>query len=182
MSGDPSTRGRAGATAPSRAPHASSDPAPSTPKLRLVSPPVSHDPAPDGAGSREVRSGAGRRAELRLPAHNSSLRLARLVVSGVAADASFTVDEVEDLRIAVDEACAAFLPGDHDVAGELVVEVDLQVGSDRAGNTLLVRVSSLPRSDAVIDPVPALLLDHTTDGWSVVDGAVELHRTGAVPR
>lgn len=179
MSGDPSTRGHAGATASSVDQHPPPDSAAAT--LRLVRPPDSHGPRePHDTSTAASRPAAGRRAELRLPAHNSSLRLARLVVAGVAADASFTVDEVEDLRVAADEACAAFLPSDRDEVGELVVEVDLQVGP--TGATLAVSVSARPSTAAEVDPVPALLLDHTTDGWSVGDGALRFHRTGAVAR
>lgn len=102
------------------------------------------------------------------------------MVAGVAADASFTVDEVEDLRVAVDEACAAFLPSDQDEVGELVVGVDLQVGPQ--GSTLSVSVGAKPQVVAEVDPVPALLLDHTTDGWSLDQGVLQFHRTGAVAR
>ena len=41
--------------------------------------------------------------ELVLPADTRLVRVARLVASGVATAAGFDVDEVEDLRIAVDE-------------------------------------------------------------------------------
>lgn len=49
--------------------------------------------------------------ELALPADARLVRLARLVASGVATAAGFDVEEVEDLRIAVDELCAALVEG-----------------------------------------------------------------------
>jgi serine/threonine-protein kinase RsbW len=49
--------------------------------------------------------------ELVLPADNRLVRVARLVASGVATTAGFNVDEVEDLRIAVDEVCTALVEG-----------------------------------------------------------------------
>jgi anti-sigma regulatory factor (Ser/Thr protein kinase) len=49
--------------------------------------------------------------ELTLPADARLVRLARLVASGVAAAAGFDVEEVEDLRIAVDELCGALVEG-----------------------------------------------------------------------
>ena len=49
--------------------------------------------------------------ELVLPADTRLVRVARLVASGVATTAGFDVDEVEDLRIAVDEVCTALVEG-----------------------------------------------------------------------
>lgn len=48
---------------------------------------------------------------LELPADARLVRLARLVASGVATAAGFDVEEVEDLRIAVDELCGALVEG-----------------------------------------------------------------------
>jgi serine/threonine-protein kinase RsbW len=42
---------------------------------------------------------------LEVPASYAHVRLARLVASGVGSAADFDVEEIEDLRIAVDEAC-----------------------------------------------------------------------------
>jgi serine/threonine-protein kinase RsbW len=49
--------------------------------------------------------------ELVLPADTRLVRIARLVASGAATAAGFDVDEVEDLRIAVDEVCTALVEG-----------------------------------------------------------------------
>jgi len=53
--------------------------------------------------------------ELRLPANGAYVAILRTVTAGLAARCQLTVDEIEDLRIAVDEACALLLP--HAVAG-----------------------------------------------------------------
>ena len=49
--------------------------------------------------------------ELMLPPDTRLVRVARLVASGVATTAGFDVEELEDLRIAVDELCAALVEG-----------------------------------------------------------------------
>ena len=49
--------------------------------------------------------------ELVLPADTRLVRLARLVASGIATTAGFDVEEIEDLRIAVDEGCASLIEG-----------------------------------------------------------------------
>jgi len=47
---------------------------------------------------------------LRLPADSAYLTVLRTATASLAARLDFTVDEIEDLRIAVDEACALVLP------------------------------------------------------------------------
>jgi serine/threonine-protein kinase RsbW len=48
--------------------------------------------------------------ELRLPAESAYLSVLRTATAGLAARLDFTLDEIEDLRIAVDEACALLIP------------------------------------------------------------------------
>jgi len=48
--------------------------------------------------------------EIRLPADSAYLSVLRTATAGLAARLDFTLDEIEDLRIAVDEACAMLLP------------------------------------------------------------------------
>ena len=63
--------------------------------------------------------------ELTLPADSRLLRLVRLVASGLASStAGFDVDQLDDLRIAVDEAVAALLEGGDGSRLELRFEVD----------------------------------------------------------
>jgi serine/threonine-protein kinase RsbW len=77
--------------------------------------------------------------DLVLPSDASLMRVARLVASGVATFAGFDFDELEDLRIAVDELCAALIEGGtgspialrFDVLGDRV-DVDGTTGVDGA--------------------------------------------------
>ena len=66
------------------------------------------------------------RVELVLPADTRLVRVARLVASGVATTAGFDVEEVEDLRIAVDELCTALVEGGD--GGALLLGFDLGDG------------------------------------------------------
>lgn len=50
------------------------------------------------------------RAEFRFPADGAYVAILRSVTAGLAARSQLTVDDIEDLRIAVDEACAMLLP------------------------------------------------------------------------
>jgi len=47
--------------------------------------------------------------EVRIPAQGAYLSLLRTATAGLAARLDFTLDEIEDLRIAVDESCAMLL-------------------------------------------------------------------------
>lgn len=57
--------------------------------------------------------------ELSIPAKVEFIRLGRLVGSGLAAQAEFSVDEIEDIRIAVDELCATLV--EHSIDGSTMV-------------------------------------------------------------
>lgn len=56
------------------------------------------------------RSGNGDIVELRVPATSAYLAVLRTASAGLAARLGFTLDDIEDLRIAVDEACSMVLP------------------------------------------------------------------------
>ena len=47
---------------------------------------------------------------LRVPADSAYVSVLRTMTAGLAARLDFTVDDIEDLRIAVGEACALVLP------------------------------------------------------------------------
>jgi serine/threonine-protein kinase RsbW len=64
----------------------------------------------DDAGSATAATTTEDVVELRLPADSAYLSVLRTATAGLAARLDFTLDEIEDLRIAVDEACAMLLP------------------------------------------------------------------------
>ena len=57
-------------------------------------------------GDRETSD----RVQVSMPAEGAYLSVLRTATAGLAARLDFTLDEIEDLRIAVDEACAMLLP------------------------------------------------------------------------
>jgi serine/threonine-protein kinase RsbW len=67
----------------------------------------------NGVEDREDRLRTGGDVRLSVPAAPEYLRLVRLTAAGLASRLGFTFDEVEDLRIAVDELCFHLL-GDVD--------------------------------------------------------------------
>jgi serine/threonine-protein kinase RsbW len=71
---------------------------------------------------------------LRLPAAGAYLSVLRTATASLASRLDFTIDDIEDLRIAVDEACAMLLPqavpgADLECRFELVEDaIDVRVG------------------------------------------------------
>jgi len=64
---------------------------------------------------------------LRVPADGAYVSVLRTMTAGLAARLDFTVDDIEDLRIAVGEACALVLP-EADPSGDLEAEFRLGPG------------------------------------------------------
>jgi len=70
---------------------------------------------------------------LRVPADGAYVSVLRTMTAGLAARLDFTVDDIEDLRIAVGEACALVLP-------EAVAGGDLEAEFRQTTGTLTVSV------------------------------------------
>ncbi len=83
---------------------------------------------------------------VRLPAASAYLSVLRTATAGLAARLDFTLDEIEDLRIAVDEACALLLT--QSVAGA-VLDCRFVLGADSLAVTVRVPTTKgdLPARD-----------------------------------
>ena len=100
---------------------------------------------------------------LRVPAVGAYLSVLRTTTAGLAARWNFTLDEMEDLQIAVDEACAALLP-------TAVPGADLDVEFGLTGDVMCVSVTVLTLNGAQ----PA----RDTFAWAVLSalaGSVDSH-------
>jgi serine/threonine-protein kinase RsbW len=84
--------------------------------------------------------------EIRLPADSAYLSVLRTATAGLAARLDFTLDEIEDLRIAVDEACAMLLP--HAIeSAELVCRFHLDPATLEVTVTIPTTRGQLPERD-----------------------------------
>ncbi|WP_036194159.1 ATP-binding protein [Nocardioides aequoreus] len=105
--------------------------------------------------------------ELRLPAESAYVAVLRMTTAGLAARLDFTLDDIEDLRMAVGEACALVL--EHaDSEGDLRASYDLSDGS--------IRVSISAGAARGADP------DEDSFGWQVLTALtsdVLTHREGS---
>jgi serine/threonine-protein kinase RsbW len=91
--------------------------------------------------------------ELRLPADGAYVSVLRTAASGLAARLDFTIDDIEDVRMAVSEACALALP-EADEESDLVAEFYLNPGSITASVSV-----------TAADPKPA---DFDSWAWQVL--------------
>lgn len=105
---------------------------------------------------------------LSVPAQPSYLRLVRLVVASMAADAGFDFDTVEDLRIAADElintVMSVTVPG-----GAVTIEVVVHAGELRVSSS---STAELDHAAVAVDPLAAQILAALVD-----DSTFEVHGT-----
>jgi serine/threonine-protein kinase RsbW len=83
---------------------------------------------------------------LRLPAQGAYLAVLRTAAAGLASRLNFTLDDIEDLRIAVDEACAMLLPRGAEGAS-LECRFELMPGELDISVSLPTNDPSLPARD-----------------------------------
>lgn len=87
---------------------------------------------------------------LSIPASPEYLRVVRLIAAGLASRLGFTVDEIDDLRIAVDEL-SAYLTGAQGRDGSLSIDFTLD------GDTLSIRgIADLKPGQKVRDQLTEL--------------------------
>src|SRR5256885_8061952 len=113
---------------------------------------------------------------VRIPANGAYLAVLRTATAGLAARLDFTLDEIEDLRMAVDEACALLLAGA--IAGtDLICAFELDGDGLRIAVTISSRDGVLPRRDTFAWTVLTALagdVDARVDAENRV--TIELHK------
>ena len=112
---------------------------------------------------------------LAVPATNDYLGVLRTATAGLAARLQFTLDEIEDLRIAVDEACALLVA----VAAD---ESELACRFTVTGDVLIIEVTvqaaenhpQLPSGESFAWQVLGALADDVTRRVSEGEAAIRL--------
>jgi len=117
---------------------------------------------------------------LAFPAWRTNLRIARLAVSSVAADAGFGLEDIEDLRVAVTELCGVLLAPETDTDGGDGGRIELRLRVE-AGDVLLTgrrepATGPAPELDPIARELLAVITDHHT--LEAVDGhwSFSLHK------
>jgi serine/threonine-protein kinase RsbW len=117
---------------------------------------------------------------LTLPAVPSVLRVARLAASGLASIGGFDVDEIEDVRIGIDELCTAMIgvsPG---------APIGLQLRLEGRAMDVEASIDAPDGSEVLANPLTDQLLSVVTDahGWSWSQGRLtaRLSKRSVTPR
>lgn len=120
--------------------------------------------------------------EIVLPPDSAYLSVLRTATAGLAARLDFTLDDIEDLRIAVDEACAMLLP--HALDGA-TLSCRFELHADRLDITVALpsRAEALPARDTFAWTVLSALAGQVDAGIDAgVMAWISLHkRKGPVP-
>jgi serine/threonine-protein kinase RsbW len=106
---------------------------------------------------------------IRIPASPAYVQVVRLVAAGLASRLKFTIDDIEDLKIAVDELCA-YLTGAQGREGD--IDIRFTVTDDRieiAGTGILapgqkIRTDLTEFSRMILDTVVDSATLHNTNG------------------
>ncbi len=110
-----------------------------------------------------MSDGQGEQVRLTMPATPHLLRVARLTAAGLASRLGFNFDEVEDLKIAVDELCFAMV-GTRGGEGNLTLDYRLD------GDGIIIEGTSdtpaPPRGDATGE-LSDLILSAVVDDYEV---------------
>ena len=116
---------------------------------------------------------------IRIPATGAYLSVLRTATASLASRLDFTLDEIEDLRIAVDEACAMLL-ADAVAGTDLTCEFELDEAGMRISVSVLSREGVVPRRDTWAWTVLTALagdIDARTDPDNRV--IIDLHKSRA---
>ena len=113
------------------------------------------------------------RVQLVVPARTDFLQLLRLCISGVAAD-GFGVDEIEDLKIAIEELAAVLITAPDNDAADEALRFVFELGDDRlvvSGHRRVEGKVTLPENEFL-----ATILDAVLDGHAIeaADGELRI--------
>ena len=122
---------------------------------------------------------------LTAPAERSSVRLARLVAAGVGAEAGLSIDDTEDLRIAVSELVALLVDGADDPPQSIVVTYRARPGEVVVDGARESATTGDERVGAAVDDLALEILrvvvdDHRFEADTAGRRFHLVKRTGAV--
>lgn len=138
--------------------------------MGLVSSVDEHLPRP------EIRDGLPATVELTIPAQARFLASARLVAAALASDLGFSVDDVEELRIGIDEALTVLI--DAQPPGSSV-RIAFTVADGRPGRLTVEGVAPDPsatRTSPAVDALVNRILEAVTDEFEVDADRFVLHK------
>jgi hypothetical protein len=125
--------------------------------------------------------------ELMLPLEHRHASTVRVVAAALGADAGFDIDEIDDLRLGVDEAVAAIVaassgdnPSEANGSGAPAARLVLHFETESGAVTVrATRTPPVPLTRADVDGLALRILEAVSDRFDVVDGALVLTKRAA---
>lgn len=119
--------------------------------------------------------------ELRLPVDSAYVSVLRATTVSLAARLDFTIDDIEDLRMAVGEACAMVLPSATE-GSDLTCAFFMKTGEVTITITVPSALTELPEEDGFAWQVLNALTTHAelSSGDGVLAVTMTMHSTVAV--
>ncbi len=108
--------------------------------------------------------------DLDLPLHSRYASTVRAVTASMAADAGFSVDDIDDLRLGVNEAIAVLTDVDDADGSRLKVRFECNTGEVTVRSNRLGDIA--PMVDADLDALARKILDAVVDEYAVDDDGV----------
>jgi hypothetical protein len=105
--------------------------------------------------------------ELELPLNHRHASTVRVVAASLAADVGFSVDEIEDLRLGVDEVVSVMADVDAEPGARLHLRFVLSGPTVTVSVTRSGVVATITRSD--VDELATRILNAVVDGFDVSD-------------
>jgi serine/threonine-protein kinase RsbW len=121
----------------------------------------------------------GETIRLTVPASLEFVRIVRLTASGVASRLGFDVEEIEDLRVAVDELASIVIEAAE--GGELAVLFAVQDATLRIEGEVTLATGA--GDDGLVDELTAQILAAVVDAWELTttDGTAHFTCVRRVP-
>lgn len=130
---------------------------------------MAHESAPSPAANGRSQRSAADVVRLSVPCSLEYVRLIRLTASSLANRLGFDLDEIDDLRVAVDELASTLV----DAGGDGLLEVSFHVGPD----AIEIEGRTTSRTLPVLDELTVQILAAVVDNYEVrADGAAGTFR------
>lgn len=98
--------------------------------------------------------------QLEVPAESRHLHIVRLTAAGAAAEAGLSAEEVEDVKIAIDELCSVYIAA---TSGQERITLRFEASSD----SLAIEATAPAKGDLIVDDLARTILDATVDTLAV---------------
>lgn len=126
--------------------------------------------------------------ELRIPRKPEFVSVARLAVSGIAGRMDFSYDEVEDIKLAVGEACTSAMKSGSPESEAIPITVRCESDTERISIEVVDRAASRQQGEASAppdEPISRLLMEVLMDEVDVKEeegGTVSVRMTKYISR